>query len=58
MKTETLDQFLNRGGKVKKVDFSEAHFKNKWGRSKYDYINSYKIKKQNKLKSIDTNKTK
>jgi len=48
MKTETIEQFIARGGEIKKHDFREAYAKVVWGHSKYDYINAYKAKK-NKL---------
>lgn len=44
---ETIDEYLNRGGKIKKVDFSTAHNKGKWGRSRWDYFTKYKLKKEN-----------
>lgn len=52
MRTETLDEYLKRGGSIKKDCFKISFDKIVWGKSKYDYINAYKIKKQLKLKKL------
>jgi hypothetical protein len=49
MKTESIDDFLKRGGNIKKVGFENAYTHCKIA-NRFNYLKAYKLKKEYKAK--------
>ncbi len=49
MKTESIDDFLKRGGNIKKVNYEEAYRYCKVA-NRFNYLRAYKLKKEYKAK--------